>query len=103
MESFEIKNIPVDDIAIDETQARQGDIWFEDEQDKKLSDSITGIGLIHYVIVRPTNSEKYKGNIKKPYILVAGSRRLNVLIRAGVTEIPCKVMDLTDIEAISLS
>jgi len=96
------KKIPVDDIAIDTTQARRGS-WDDDEKDKTLIDSIKGIGLIYDIIVRPTNSEKYGGKTDKPYALIAGSRRLNALIRAGITDIPCKVMDLTDTEAIAMS
>jgi len=98
----EEKKIPVDDIAIDTTQARRG-TWEDDEKDKRLIDSIKGIGLIYDIIVRPTNSEKYGGKTDKPYALIAGSRRLNALIRAGITDIPCKVMDLTDTEAIAMS
>lgn len=98
----EVKKIPVDDIAIDTTQARRGG-WDDDEKDKTLIDSIKGIGLIYDIIVRPTNSEKYGGKTDKPYALIAGSRRLNALIRAGITDIPCKIMDLTDTEAIAMS
>ncbi|MFW9972720.1 MAG: ParB/RepB/Spo0J family partition protein, partial [Candidatus Odinarchaeota archaeon] len=98
----EKKLIPVDDIAIDTTQARRGD-WEDDEKDKTLIDSIKGIGLIYDIIVRPTNSTKYGGQTDKPYALIAGSRRLNALIRAGITDIPCKIMDLTDTEAIAMS
>ena len=98
----EEKKIPVDDIAIDTTQARRGS-WEDDEKDKKLIDSIKGIGLIYDIIVRPTNSEKYGGKTDKPYALIAGSRRLNALIRAGITDIQCKIMDLTDTEAIAMS
>jgi len=98
----EERKIPVDDIAIDTTQARRG-YWEDDEKDKTLIDSIKGIGLIYDIIVRPTNNEKYGGKTDKPYALVAGSRRLNALIRAGITDIPCKVMDLTDTEAIAMS
>ncbi|MFW9968762.1 MAG: ParB/RepB/Spo0J family partition protein [Candidatus Odinarchaeota archaeon] len=98
----EEKKIPVDDITIDTTQARRGG-WEDDDKDKTLIDSIKGIGLIYDIIVRPTNSKKYGGKTDKPYALVAGSRRLNALIRAGITEIPCKIMDLTDTEAIAMS
>lgn len=98
----EEKKIPVDDIAIDTTQARRGG-WEDDEKDKVLVDSIKGIGLIYDIIVRPTNSEKYGGKTDKPYALIAGSRRLNALIRAGITDIPCKILDLTDTEAIAMS
>lgn len=98
----EEKKIPVDDITIDTTQARRGG-WDDDEKDQTLIDSIKGIGLIYDIIVRPTNSEKYGGKTDKPYALIAGSRRLNALIRAGITDIPCKIMDLTDTEAIAMS
>ncbi len=98
----EKKLIPVDDIAIDTTQARRGG-WDDDEKDKTLINSIKGIGLIYDIIVRPTNSEKYGGKTDKPYALIAGSRRLNASIRAGITDIPCKIMALTDTEAIAMS
>jgi len=98
----EEKKILVDDIAIDTTQARRGS-WDDDKKDKTLIDSIKGIGLIYDIIVRPTNSEKYGGKTDKPYALIAGSRRLNALIRAGISDIPCKIMDLTDTEAIAMS
>lgn len=98
----EEKKISVDDITIDTTQARRGS-WEDDEKDKILIDSIKGIGLIYDIIVRPTNSNKYGGKTDKPYALIAGSRRLNALIRAGITDIPCKIMDLTDTEAIAMS
>jgi len=98
----EKKLIFVDDITIDTTQARRGG-WEDDEKDKTLIDSIKGIGLIYDIIVRQTNSKKYGGKTDKPYALIAGSRRLNALIRAGITKIPCKIMDLTDTEAIAMS
>ena len=98
----EKKLITVDEITIDTTQARRGG-WNDDEKDKTLIDSIKGIGLIYDIIIRPTNSEKYGGKTDKPYALIAGSRRLNALIRAGITDIPCKIMDLTDTEAIAMS
>ena len=98
----ETKLIAVDDIAIDTTQARRG-AWELDKRDQALIDSIKGIGLIYEIIVRPTNSEKYGGKTEKPYALVAGSRRFHALIEKGTYEIPCKVLDLDDVEAISLS
>lgn len=94
--------ISVDDITIDTTQARRGE-WLGDELDQQLVDSITGIGLIHDIIVRLTTTEKYGGETEKPYALVAGSRRYHALIEAGIYEIPCKILDLEDCEAISMS
>jgi len=98
----ERKMISVDDIAIDTTQSRRG-FWEGDELDQRLVGSIKGIGLIHDIIVRPTDTEKYGGRTEKPYALIAGSRRFHALIEAGKYEVPCKVVELSDIEAIALS
>ena len=94
--------ISIDDIAIDTTQARKGK-WDDDELDHRLIESIKGIGLIHDIIVRPTNTEKYGGKTNKPYAVVAGSRRLQSMIQAGFRKVPCKVMELSDTEAIAMS
>ena len=99
---IEVKMISIDDIALDTTQARGGE-WIEDEKDKELITSIEGIGLIYDIIVRPTNSEKYGGETDKPYAIVAGWRRLNALIRAGYTEVPCKILELSDTDATAMS
>lgn len=98
----EKKMIAVDDIAIDTTQSRRGS-WEGDELDKRLVDSIKGIGLIYDIIVRPTTTDKYEGETEKPYALVAGSRRLKAMIQAGKYKVPCKVLELSDIEAIAMS
>lgn len=98
----EVKMISIDDIALDTTQARAGE-WNEDEKDKALINSVKGIGLIYNIIVRPTNSEKYRGETDKPYAIVAGWRRLNALIRAGYSEVPCKILDLSDTDATAMS
>jgi len=94
--------IPVDDIAIDTTQSRRG-VWAGDELDQRLVDSIQGIGLIYDIIVRPTISEKYGGETEKPYALVAGSRRFHAMIQAGISEVPCRVLELSDTEAMAMS
>ena len=98
----EIKMISIDDITLDTTQARGGE-WIEDKKDKELIASIEGIGLIYNIIVRLTNSEKYGGKVSKPYVIVAGWRRFNALIRAGYNEVPCKVLELSDSDAVAMS
>lgn len=98
----ERKMIPVDDITMDTTQSRRG-LWEGDALDQRLVDSIQGIGLIHDIVVRPTNTEKYGGETEKPYALIAGSRRYHAMIQAGIYEVPCRVLELSDIEAIAMS
>lgn len=99
---IEKKLISVDNITIDTLQSRRG-VWEGDKKDQSLVDSVKGTGLIHDIIVRPTTTGKYGGTTEKPYALVAGSRRFHALIEAGVYEIPCVVMDVSDLEAIELS
>lgn len=98
----ERKEILISDIIIDTTQARRGE-WTDDKKDKELINSINGMGIIHDPIVRITNSEKYSGETDKPYALVVGSRRLNSKRALGHKTVECIIVDITDVEAISMS
>lgn len=91
----ERKKIHSDNLVIDDAQTRQGK-WEYDEADRRLVESVEGMGLIQDVIVRELDEEGKYG-------IVAGSRRHMAMVHAGETEIPCKVLDLTDEEALRTS
>lgn len=91
--------IQIGKIGFDETQSRLVP-WEGDEKDETLQSSIEGTGLIHEIIVRPTPKHS---PVKEPYILVVGSRRFSAMIQAGMNEVPCKVMELSDVDAVGIS
>lgn len=94
-----IQLIQIDQIGFDETQSRLVP-WEGDEKDETLQSSIEGTGLIHEIIVRPRSEDS---PVKEPYILVVGSRRFSAMIQSGISEVPCKVIELTDVEAVGIS
>ena len=95
MEGYErVENvvlIPIDELVVDECNIRGG-VW---DYDDDLVRSVSGKGVQMPLVVRPLNSGQ--GGAK--WGIVAGSRRFNAAIDAGVDEIPCRVMELDDEEA----
>lgn len=92
----ERKIIAIEDLTMDRFSSRSSE-WIGDIPDQELLSSIRGMGLIQDVIVRPT------GNEKKPYSIIAGSRRYQALLKAQEKEVPCKILDLNDLETLKTS
>ena len=92
----ERKIIAIEDLTQDRYSSRSTE-WVGNLPDQELLGSIRGLGLIQDVIVRPT------GNEKKPYSIVAGYRRYQALLKSKVKEVPCKVLELDDLETIKTS
>lgn len=92
----ERKIIPIKDLTLDRYSSRSSE-WTGDVPDQELLASIRGLGLIQDVIVRPTE------NKKKPYSIVAGYRRYQAMLKAKEKEVPCKVLELDDLEALKTS
>ena len=63
---------------------------FSQEELESLAHSIAQVGILQPLVVRRT-SEGWE--------LIAGERRLRAAIQAGLTEVPCLVMQMTDEEA----
>ncbi|MFP4106752.1 MAG: ParB/RepB/Spo0J family partition protein [Phycisphaerae bacterium] len=82
--SGEPTHLPVHDITANPYQPRRE---FDDEQLRELADSIAQQGIIQPLVVTPANGHK----TKKPYVLIAGERRLRAAKRAGLKEVPCVV------------
>ena len=83
------KRIDVDKLAIDKTNHRGGE-W---DYDEELIRSIRDHGIDQDLIVRPVSDEDVE------YGIVAGSRRYNAAVEAGLREVPCKILELSDTEA----
>ena len=85
-ESENLKKISIDDIKPNENQPRK---IFNDEKIGELADSIKEHGVIQPIVVR-TSGDFYE--------IVAGERRWRAARKAGLTEIPCVIRELTDEE-----
>jgi len=60
---------------------------FNEDKIAELADSITEHGIIQPIVVRRK---------KKGYEIVAGERRWRAAMKAGLTEVPCLLKELTD-------
>ena len=71
----------------------------------RLTDSIRRYGIIEPLIVRPVPNANPSGKKKSDtvYELVSGERRLRAAKIAGLTEVPCVVMQLDDRNAAEMS
>lgn len=92
----ERKIIPIKDLTLDRYSSRRHE-WTDDVSDQELLASIRGLGLIQDVIVRPTEDKK------KPYSIIAGYRRYQAMVKAKEKEVPCKVLELDDLETLKTS
>lgn len=83
-EEDQIHYIYIHDIMPNGNQPRK---VFVEEKIEELADSIREHGIIQPLIVR----KKTKG-----YEIVAGERRWRAAMKAGLTEVPCLIRELTD-------
>lgn len=80
----ELRNIAVNEIARNPFQPRKD---FNPDELNELSDSIREHGVLQPILVR-----EFEG----AYQLIAGERRWLASQRAGLTQIPCRVVDVID-------
>ncbi len=90
----EVVDIDIDDLGIDKFNIRGGD-W---DRDQELIESIKNNGVIVPLIVRPADETT---GVK--YAIISGSRRYNGSIEAGLTSVPCIIVEVDNIEASTLS
>jgi ParB/RepB/Spo0J family partition protein len=90
----EVTYIDIEELVIDPCNIRGG-AW---DYDEELIKSVKQRGVDLPLIVRPL---KVEGKMK--YGVVAGGRRFNAAIAAGLKSVPCKVFDMSDVEAMGLS
>lgn len=83
-ETAELRNIPVQEISRNPFQPRKD---FNQDELNELSDSIREHGILQPILVR-----EFEGS----YQLIAGERRWLASQRAGLTLIPCRVVDVID-------
>ena len=87
METGRVVFLPAKAIQPNPAQPRQ---IFREESLSELTESIRRHGILQPLSVRRAGTA---------YELIAGERRLRAGIRAGLTEIPCIVMSMDDLES----
>lgn len=87
----EIKNINIDKIMPNIYQPRK---YFNEEAISELSQSIKQYGVIQPLTVR---------KMGEVYELVAGERRLRAAKVAGLQEVPCNLINITDSESAEIA
>jgi len=91
-DSSEVRMIPIESITPNPHQPRRE---FSEDGLRDLSASIKTRGVLQPVLIRPLGGNKFE--------LVAGERRLRASKRAGLTEIPTLVRDMTDQESLAIA
>ena len=86
--------VSISELSRNPYQPRQ---HFSEEKLEELANSIKKNGVIQPIAVRPskTNKEKYE--------IVAGERRWIAAQRAGLHEIPVRILDLSDVESLEVA
>lgn len=90
-DDYGLKNIDVDLITANPDQPRK---YFDEDVLRELAKSIEDLGVLQPLMVRPIGNR---------YFLIAGERRLRASIMAGLKEVPCIIVDVTDFEADKIS
>ena len=86
--------VSISDLSRNPYQPRQ---HFSEEKLEELASSIRKNGIIQPIAVRPNKNENGK------YEIVAGERRWIAAQRAGLHEIPVRVLELSDVESLEVA
>ena len=92
-EVTQLNTVSISDLSRNPYQPRQ---HFSEEKLEELANSIKN-GVIQPIAVRPNKTESGK------YEIVAGERRWIAAQRAGLHEIPVRILDLSDVESLEVA
>ena len=90
----QLNTVSISDLSRNPYQPRQ---YFSEEKLEELANSIKKNGVIQPIAVRPNKTETGK------YEIVAGERRWIAAQRAGLHEIPVRMLDLSDVESLEVA
>ena len=90
----QLNTVSISDLCRNPYQPRQ---YFSEEKLEELVSSIKKNGIIQPIAVRPNKTDNGK------YEIVAGERRWLAAQRAGLHEIPVRVLDLSDVESLEVA
>ncbi len=91
-EAQNVTTLKINDIEPDKNQPRK---FFDEQALTELAKSISTHGVLQPIVVRPT--------LQGGYLIVAGERRWRATRRAGLTEIPVVIKEITDEDAMELA
>lgn len=86
-----LRELSVDEVVPNPNQPRRS---FGEEDLEELADSIRQNGILQPIVVRP-----YEGS----YQIIAGERRYQAALRAGITTVPAVVREVSDKEMLQLA
>tara|TARA_B100000575_G_scaffold293625_1_gene305662 strand:+ start:552 stop:1412 length:861 start_codon:yes stop_codon:yes gene_type:complete len=86
--------VSISDLSRNPYQPRQ---YFSEDKLEELAKSIKKNGIIQPIAVRPNKTENGK------YEIVAGERRWIAAQRAGIHEIPVRILELSDVESLEVA
>jgi hypothetical protein len=95
----EIEHIHISNLVIDSAQSRTQQNWGADMSDQQLVESVGEDGVLNPLLVRPVEMTPYDDDIDEDYSIIAGSRRFKAAMEAGVSSVPCRVIEADDLEA----
>ena len=93
-EISQLNTVSISDLSRNPYQPRQ---YFSEEKLEELANSIKKNGVIQPIAVRPNKTETGR------YEIVAGERRWIAAQRAGLHEIPVRILDLSDVESLEVA
>ena len=93
-ETQQSSTVSISDLSRNPYQPRQN---FSEEKLEELVNSIKKNGIIQPIAVRPDKSENGK------FQIIAGERRWIAAQRAGLHEIPVRILDLSDVESLEVA
>ncbi len=91
-EEATLRTLPLQRVEPNEGQPREN---FDEEKLAELSDSIRLHGVLQPITVRRLDAERYQ--------IIAGERRWRAARQAGLTEIPARILEADDREAMVLA
>ena len=90
----QLNTVSISDLSRNPYQPRQ---FFSEDKLEELANSIKKNGIIQPIAVRPNKTENGK------YEIVAGERRWIAAQRAGLHEIPVRILDISDVESLEVA
>lgn len=90
----QLSTVSISDLSRNPYQPRQ---FFSEDKLEELANSIKKNGIIQPIAVRPNKTENGK------YEIVAGERRWIAAQRAGLHEIPVRILDISDVESLEVA
>ena len=90
----QLNTVSISNLSRNPYQPRQ---YFSEGKLEELVNSIKKNGVIQPIVVRPNKTEAGK------YEIVAGERRWIAAQRAGLHEIPVRILDLSDVESLEVA